>query len=53
MWRSPEAHLLGVEVVAGSNPVTPTILMGHESLLLSMIYGPFIIYVILKILHGV
>ena len=25
MWRSPEAHLLGVEGVAGSNPVTPTI----------------------------
>ena len=27
MWRSPEAHLLGVEVVAGSNPVTPTIVI--------------------------
>ena len=30
MWRSPEAHLLGVEVVAGSNPVTPTIFFEWE-----------------------
>ena len=53
MWRSPEAHLLGVEVVAGSNPVTPTILMGHESLLLSMIYDPFAIQGCLRMIHGV
>lgn len=25
MWRSPEAHLHGVQGVVGSNPITPTI----------------------------
>ena len=25
VWRSPEAHLHGVQGVVGSNPITPTI----------------------------
>ena len=27
-WRSPVAHLYGVQVVAGSNPVHPTVSAG-------------------------
>ena len=32
MWRSPEAHLHGVQGAVGSNPITPTILEEKRSL---------------------
>jgi hypothetical protein len=35
MWRSPVAHLNGVQGVAGSNPVIPT----EKKLVLSMLFG--------------
>ncbi len=31
VWRSPVAYLHGVQVVAGSNPVTPTIVVKEKT----------------------
>ena len=39
MWRSPVAHLHGVQVVAGSNPVTPTGKRGGQFGLLARFMG--------------